>query len=459
MSDISAGTIFIVKMLKERLPLSILQEHNLSEIHFFNPFDQSILGFISDHYDTYNSTPDFLTVSKEFSELKSIKLPEEPIKFFADKVKTKFIRHYLSDGIRELHSGLNNDEDANILIDNLYGLYKVVSENSKMDNDGRTLPLSQVLANSLELAIKRRRKSDEISGVSFGFDFIDKVTDGAQPGDFITVAARPEVGKTHIMLNSFNAAVNQGKHPLFATFEMTAEQLGNRLIERRLGISSMSLRFGQFTSFAEKRIKEHINELIAIEKHKFKPIVYDGGMGATVQALQAEIEKENPGALYVDGAYLLQSSKRGGGATWEVVAEAAKALKALARTKKIPCIASYQLNKQGKGKNAGLDTIMYSDAMAQLASIAFTLKKPEEANSHNSTSWGNSIRRIFQIDKGRNGEKAVVEVELSFGKKPFRIINVISGDLSHLGYGRGSTEVPLFSGGYSSLPNDFSSAV
>lgn len=433
MSDFSAGTNLLLKVIKDKLSLDFLHIHQITPELFYNSGDKSVFDFIVTFIDKYNKLPDEALLFKNFSELKSIKLPDAPIQYFMDRVRDKFVRHFLAEGLTDLKRGLENDAVISELLDKLEELSRTIAYANSGNDTHKVSTISQIIESALKQAILRRKKTDEISGVSMGFDFLDAVTNGAQPDDFITWSGRPGSAKTHLMLNSFNAAFDQGKNPMFATFEMSPEQLANRIVERRLGISSKSLRFGQFTSFAEKRILEHIEELSIIERKKYSAYMYNGGMSSNVHTLISEVKVRKPEALFVDGAYLLQIG-RGHKAKWEVVSETATALKQCALNMHIPVIASYQLNRAGKGKGAGIDTIMYSDAMAQLASIAFTIKKPEEAQSGNASSWGSSIRRIIQIDKGREGENAVIEVELSFGNKPFKIVNVISGDLSHLGY-------------------------
>lgn len=444
MSDFSAGTNLLLKLIKDKLSLDFLYIHQITPELFYSNGDKAVLEFMTDYTEKYNTLPDEVLLGKNFSELKNLKLPDAPIQFFMDRVRDKFIKYYLAEGLNDLRRKLEDDVTTNDLLDVLEELSRTISYANAGTDIHKVRTVSQIIEAALKQAVLRRKKTDEISGVSMGFDILDAVTNGAQPDDFITWSGRPGSAKTHLMLNSFNAAFDQGKNPMFATFEMSPEQLANRLVERRLGISSRSLRFGHFTSFAEKRILSHIDELFVIEKSKYSAYIYNGGMSANVNDLVAEINTRKGGALFVDGAYLLTTG-RANKAKWEVVSDTATILKQCAMRLHVPVIASYQLNRAGKGKNAGIDTIMYSDAMAQLASVAFTIKKPEESSTGNATSWGSSIRRIIQIDKGREGENAIIEVELSFGNKPFRVVNIISGDLSHIGYEMSSLQASPFS--------------
>ena len=440
MNTYSAGALLLLKLIQDKESWAILDELGISEDCFYNPADKALFLFCEKHNIQYGKLPDISVVLRHNPDIKSIvKLPNEPVDFFVDTFRHKFIQVTIKEFTEEARSVIEND---NIDSDEFMGaMNELVSRLASFGTIGNTvnrlMNLSEGFGAALTMAINRRKKGSTFSGASFGFEFLDLVTDGGQDGDFLTIAARPENGKTHIMLNSANATYDSGKNPMIATFEMPIEQLSRRLIERRTNIGSKKLKFGNFTSFAERRIREHIVDLSDLEHSGRKMSLFQGSIYTTTATLAEKVSRVKPGALYVDGAYLLKTSRRGGSAMWERVSEGAEFLKSLALDLKIPVFATYQLNKQGKGKNAGLDTIMYSDSMAQFASIALTIKKPEDINDSQSTQWGGSLRRILQIDKGRDGEAATVEVDLSFGKKPFRVTRIISGDLSHIGYGKG----------------------
>ena len=50
----------------------------------------------------------------------------------------------------------------------------------------------------------------QLTGVSTGYDDLDRMTAGLQPGDLIIVAGRPSMGKTTFALNiAENAAISR----------------------------------------------------------------------------------------------------------------------------------------------------------------------------------------------------------------------------------------------------------
>jgi replicative DNA helicase len=101
--------------------------------------------------------------------------------------------------------------------------------------------------------IALREKGEDITGTDIGFNNINKVTNGFQPGDLIILAARPSVGKTAMGLNFILRAAKkikqQGKDQtdkvIIFSLEMAKEQLYQRLISMETGVNSSKLRSGQ----------------------------------------------------------------------------------------------------------------------------------------------------------------------------------------------------------------------
>lgn len=439
MASYSNGSILISKVLTEKLPITVFTDNNISEDNFTNQKDKELFNYIIEHQKDYGKLPDIAVARKKFPDIKDIKLPQESVDFFVDRFIESYKTYLLRLTAEGIAEGLNKDEDVDSIISSLAEANTLLQQNAGRKEINSLIPLSEACETALEAAVKRRRQTEEISGVSFGFEFIDKVTDGAQKGDFITIAARPKVGKTHILCNAANAAYDQGKRVMVATFEMPPIQLARRIIERRTNMPAKNLKFGQVTTFGEKKLRKHFVELKGQEASGHSMMVYHGSLFTTIDKLSSKISEVNPDVLFVDGAYLLKLSK-GNNKLNETVAESASFLKNIAMARDIPVIATYQINREGIGKKGGSDNMMYSDAMAQLASIAFILKFMEETNTQESTSWGSALKRVLKIDRDRDGEAAEVEVELNFGRKPFRITRVISGDLSHIGYGKADEE-------------------
>lgn len=77
------------------------------------------------------------------------------------------------------------------------------------------------------------RRSRE--GVPTGIRVIDEAAGGIAPGDFVVVAGFTGLGKSHLAVNLSNAFVTASRRVLFASLEMSDDQVIDRLMFNRVG--------------------------------------------------------------------------------------------------------------------------------------------------------------------------------------------------------------------------------
>ena len=87
----------------------------------------------------------------------------------------------------------------------------------------------QLMEDTVEL-IETRVASNKngVTGLPTGFNELNRLTCGWQPGDLIIIAARPSVGKTAFALHLARAAASAGYHIAVYSLEMQGERLGDR---------------------------------------------------------------------------------------------------------------------------------------------------------------------------------------------------------------------------------------
>ena len=86
--------------------------------------------------------------------------------------------------------------------------------------------LKQVITNSFKQLEAAAEHEGYVTGVSTGFDDLDRLTAGFQPSDLIIIAGRPSMGKTALALNiGYNVAKNTGKGVAVFSLEMSKAQL------------------------------------------------------------------------------------------------------------------------------------------------------------------------------------------------------------------------------------------
>ena len=85
-----------------------------------------------------------------------------------------------------------------------------------------------------------------VTGTPSGFNDLDEITGGFQPGNLIILAARPSMGKSALAANFLeNAAVRHSKPAVMFSLEMSESELAQRFIASQGSIKGNDLRRGK----------------------------------------------------------------------------------------------------------------------------------------------------------------------------------------------------------------------
>ncbi|AWD33126.1 Replicative DNA helicase [Candidatus Fokinia solitaria] len=190
-----------------------------------------------------------------------------------------------------------------------------------------------------------------ISGTTTGFYDMDHLTGGLHPSDLMIIAARPSMGKTAFALKiAYNVAKHYydekiNKAVAFFSLEMSAEQLGARLISMTTGIDGHRLRNGMIDKRKElPQINEKIQEINAL------PILIDDTAALTIASIKAKARRikrtHNVGLIVVDYLQLARASNINSNTNRvQEIGEISQGLKAIAKELSIPVIALSQLSR------------------------------------------------------------------------------------------------------------------
>jgi replicative DNA helicase len=133
------------------------------------------------------------------------------------------------------------------------------------------------LMNDLEFRVKHR---GQVTGVETGFQSINDLTHGWQPGDLIFVAARPSIGKTVFAVNSVVAAAQAGRKIAYFSMEMRRKQLEYRILSQLSGVPLSRMLAGALGGSADTGDYAKINKAMEI-MHEL-PIYIDDRPGRTI---------------------------------------------------------------------------------------------------------------------------------------------------------------------------------
>ena len=339
------------------------------------------------------------------------------IEYHSRIIQQKFIQRKLITISNEIISkSYNESTDVIDLLDEAESkLYDIAQNNIKGSSE---------TAQNLVIQAKNRieeigNREGSLSGISTGFEKLDRLTSGWQPSDLIIVAARPGMGKTALALSMARNISVQKKIPVaFFSLEMSSVQLITRLISAETGLSSDKLRTGKLAPHEWQQLNVKVSDL------ESAPLYIDDSAALTIFELRAKARRlasaHDIKLIVIDYLQLMNlgSSNKAGNREQEI-STISRNLKALAKELNIPVIALSQLSRavetRGGTKRPILSDLRESGAIEQDADIVSFLYRPEY---YGITEWDDDMKTPsegqgeFIVAKHRNG--ALDSIKLKF---------------------------------------------
>lgn len=293
-------------------------------------------------------------------------------------------------------------------------LFAISQKNLKKDYT----QINPVIDNVYKLLKQAAAREGGLSGLSSGFEDLDKMTSGWQNSDLIIIAARPAMGKTAFVLSMLKKmAVDNGVPVAMFSLEMSNEQLVQRLMVNVSEISGEKLRSAQLQPYEWGQLDARVRQLYDA------PIFVDDTPQLTVFELQTKarrlVREHGVKVIMIDYLQLMHASGLNINSRQEEVSTISRSLKGLAKELNIPIIALSQLNRgvenrEGEeGKRPQLSDLRESGAIEQDADIVCFIHRPEYYHIYidqQGQSWKGLAQ--FIIAKHRNGQ--VGDIKLQF---------------------------------------------
>ena len=295
-----------------------------------------------------------------------------------------------------------------------------------------TLPVQDVLKDTVAEIEANQDRTDGLSGVPSGFTGIDKVTLGCQASDLVIIAARPSMGKTAFVLTmARNMAVDHHIPVAFFSLEMSSKQLVKRLLVSETGLSSEKIRGGKrLLDYELVQLHERIKVLSAA------PLFIDDTPSISIYELRSKVRRlvRNAGVklIIIDYLQLMTGPPELRGMREQEVSNISRSLKAIAKEMSIPVIALSQLSrdveKRGGNKIPQLSDLRESGAIEQDADIVMFIHRPDYYGTEDEGAVPGQAQII--IAKHRNGSTA--DVPMRFRASEARFVDANEGGFGDL---------------------------
>jgi replicative DNA helicase len=289
-------------------------------------------------------------------------------------------------------------------------------------NKSEPITIARAVSNALIQSEAARKSGKQITGVPTGLIDLDLQLGGLHDSDLIIIAGRPSMGKTALgCCVAFNAA-KAGYPVAFFSLEMSADQLGNRLLSQVARIPSHKVRCGSYSNTDMER-------LVRAAQDFDHPLHIDDSPGLTIQSIRTRIRRmcRQHGIKLVVIDYL-QLLSAGGSAEnrLQEISEITRTLKAIAKELNIPILALSQLSRaveQRDDKKPQLADLRESGTIEQDSDVVMFIyraayylirKKPDET-SDKIGEWQEQMAECINqaevlIAKQRHGPVGTVKL-------------------------------------------------
>ena len=367
--------------------------------------------------------------------LKGLSLQIDQIVFSKDIFKNyleTLLELYLRRELFKITQSKNTEatsfETSNNVKDIFLDLEKKLFDLSNFNKDSYEFKdFATVTKSSIKLVEKAFKKKGKYSGVVSGFNDLDNMLGGLQNSDLVILAGRPSMGKTALATNiAFNAAKfysseeEKGSVVMFS-LEMSAEQIGLRILAEQSKIPSDKLRKGELTENDSIALSETYKEI-----HNLK-FFFDDSPNLTVSELRSKLRRYknnyNIKLVLIDYLQLIKPEGNKDNRVNEL-SEITRNLKQLAKEFDLPVVSLSQLSRQVESrddKRPLLSDLRESGSIEQDADVVMFIYRESYYLQRNEPTRGpdesqESYQKKHDAWKDRN-EEVFNKAELIIAKQ------------------------------------------
>lgn len=271
--------------------------------------------------------------------------------------------------------------------------------------------VADILDTHMQMVETRSQTDGVVTGLSTGFDGLDKITTGLHEDNLIILAARPAMGKTALALNIAQyIAVKEKKPVAIFSLEMGAESLIERMLAAEGMVEGYHLKTGNLSV-------EEWSRLVHAQGNLYDaPIFVDDTAGIRISEIRSKARKlaqemGGLGVIIIDYLQLITGSK--GENRQQVVSEISRELKILAKDLRVPVIALSQLSRaveQRQDKRPMLADLRESGSIEQDADIvAFLYRDAYYQKEQADSQEANNVTELI-LEKNRHGSLGTVKL-------------------------------------------------
>lgn len=387
----------------DKKDVSILLTNNIDG-EFFSDYPNEY-NFIMAHYNKYKNVPDKTTFLAQFPNFDIIEVKENA-NYLVDAIFEDNNKRRLAKTFNKIRDCINDGK-----VEDAMRIYTTESTNLAK---ARTIHAVDIIRDKTRYD-KYVEKSKDFAKyyTKTGFKELDDVIGGwDRHEELVTIMARPNVGKSWILLKVAIASAEQGLTVGLYSGEMSELKVGYRADTLISHISNGAITHG--TVAVQNDYKLSLDSLPDKIRGKILVITPDsiGGKLAGVNDLKNFIEQYKLDILCIDQHSLLEDDNKARNPV-EKASNISKDLKRLQVTENIPIIAVSQMNRGPKDSDdendqdidKELERIAQTDRIGQDSTIVIGLKQKDGVltmllSKSRDSEKGLRLKYIVDFDKG-----------------------------------------------------------
>lgn len=361
-------------------------------------------------------------------QIDQIVFSKDIFKNYLETLQELYLRRELFKITQSKNTEATSFETSNNVKDIFLDLEKKLFDLSNFNKDSYEFKdFATVTKSSIKLVEKAFKKKGKYSGVVSGFNDLDNMLGGLQNSDLVILAGRPSMGKTALATNiAFNAAKfysseeEKGSVVMFS-LEMSAEQIGLRILAEQSKIPSDKLRKGELTENDSIALSETYKEI-----HNLN-FFFDDSPNLTVSELRSKLRRYknnyNIKLVLIDYLQLIKPEGNKDNRVNEL-SEITRNLKQLAKEFDLPVVSLSQLSRQVESrddKRPLLSDLRESGSIEQDADVVMFIYRESYYLQRNEPTRGpdesqESYQKKHDAWKDRN-EEVFNKAELIIAKQ------------------------------------------
>ena len=389
---------------------------NLKIYKVLNDFHQSQKNITIETIKNYIPDIQSNTLKDLSSQIDQIVFSKDIFKSYLETLQELFVRRELFKITQNKNSESTTFNTSSNIKDIVLDLEKKLFDLSNFKKENYEFKdFATVTKSSLKIVEKAFKKKGKYSGIISGFEDLDNMLGGLQNSDLIILAGRPSMGKTALATNiAFNAAKyfsneEEKASAVMFSLEMSAEQIGLRILAEQAKIPSDKLRKGDLN---EKDSLELSNAYQEIHKLNF---FFDDSPNLTVSELRSKLRRYknnyNIKLVLIDYLQLIKPEGSRDNRVSEL-SEITRNLKQLAKEFDLPVISLSQLSRQVENrddKRPLLSDLRESGSIEQDADVVMFIYRESYYLQRNEPTRGpdetqDSYKKKHDAWKDRNEE-------------------------------------------------------